>query len=513
MKLSPPQGRKGKVLIAVAIVAALAAFTILLPKLGDSAQHLIESLANSLGKWAYLLVGFLAMAETAAALGFIAPGEFAVIIGGVLAGEGTLNIVLLIGIVWVAIVIGDTIGFFIGHKLGRSFVDRHSDRFPRTAGHFSRVEQFFRDHGGKSIFLGRWIGFARPLMPFTAGTSGMSYRRFLPYDILGAGTWGTTFCLLGYIFWRNFSDVTRLAGRGALALGILVIAIVFGVRAVRTLRDPEQRAKWKAWIELQAERPLLRPFASVARWLWRVVLHPLWVIVGPPLRFTWKRLTPGELGIELTTLVAIAAVASYTIFLQINLLDHETLLAGDQAALDIARDIQNGFLTALARSVTLFGSTAAIVLVVAGTAGFLLARKRRVEAIMLISAAIITEISVQAIKHGVGRARPDDAIVHAGGLGYPSGHAALSITYLAIGVLFARSAQRAGTRIAWIVGGILAAVAIGLSRSYLRVHYLSDVGGGWATGLTVFSLCGAVALIVDYLLRPDLKQAPRGSVG
>ena len=215
----------------------------------------------------------------------------------------------MIGIVWVAIVIGDTIGFFIGRKLGVAFVERHAERFPTARRHFGRVEQFFRDHGGKSIFLGRWIGFARPLMPFTAGTSGMSYRRFLPYDILGAGTWGTTFCLLGYIFWRNFSDVTRLAGRGALALGLLILAIVFGVRAVRALRDPVERARWKAAIERQAAAPAAAPVrVRGAIWLWRVVLKPLWVIVGPPLRFTWKRLTPGELGIELTTLLAIAAV-------------------------------------------------------------------------------------------------------------------------------------------------------------------------------------------------------------
>lgn len=513
MKPSMPEGRRGKVLIAIAILVALAAFTFLLPKVASSLEHLIETLADSLGKWAYLLVGFLAMAETAAALGFIAPGEFAVIIGGVLAGEGTLNIVLLIGIVWIAIVIGDTIGFFIGRKLGVAFVERHEQRFPTARKHFGRVEQFFRDHGGKSIFLGRWIGFARPLMPFTAGTSGMPYRRFLPYDILGAGTWGTTFCLLGFIFWRNFSDVTRLAGRGALALGLLILAIVFGMRALRTLRDPVKRERWKQRIEREAQRPLLRPFAFVATWLWRVVLKPLWAIVGPPLRFAWKRVTPGELGIELTTLVAIAAMAAYTVFLQINLLDHETLLFGDKTALDVSHDIQNGLLTAVNRAVSLLGSTGTIVLVVIGTCGFLLGQRRRIEAAMLLIASILTEITVQAIKHGVERARPSDAIVHAGGYAYPSGHAALSIVFLAIAVLFARSAESPGARIAWIVSGIVTAAAIGLSRVYLRVHYFTDVVGGWATGLAVFSLCGAVALVVDYVLRPDLKEAPRSSVG
>ena len=83
-------------------------------------ERLITDLGHSLGHWAYLLVAFCAMAETAAFAGFIAPGEFAVIFGGVLAGEGTLNVVLLIGVVWISCVIGDSIGFYLGRRLGRA---------------------------------------------------------------------------------------------------------------------------------------------------------------------------------------------------------------------------------------------------------------------------------------------------------------------------------------------------------------------------------------------------------
>ena len=91
-------------------------------------QNLIENLANGLGQWAYLLIAFMAAAETAAFLGFIAPGEFAIIFGGVLAGEGTLSIQLLIGIVWASVLIGDGIGFLLGRRLGRDFVVRHGPR-------------------------------------------------------------------------------------------------------------------------------------------------------------------------------------------------------------------------------------------------------------------------------------------------------------------------------------------------------------------------------------------------
>jgi len=501
--------RKGQVLLAIVALGVLVAIALLAPKLASTVEHLIQELAKSLGQWAYLLVGFLAMAETAAFLGFIAPGEFAIIIGGVLAGEGSLSIQVLIGVVWVSIVIGDSIGFLIGRKLGRGFIERNAERFPWALKHFGRVEQFFRDHGGKSIFLGRWIGFARPLMPFTAGTSGMPYRRFLPYDILGAGTWGTFFCLVGYIFWRNFDEVTKLASRGALALGVIVFTIAGIVLLIRRLRDPATRARWKLWIDRQAERPLLRPPAAVARLFYRVFVNPIWHVARPWVRFTIKRLTPGELGIELTTLLAIAAVCGYIIFLQIDLLNEDPLIRGDMTAIDISQEIQHSALTWLARSVSLLGAFLFVTLLVIGVTGYLLGQKRRVEAVMLVSAFFVTEIATHIIKVAEGRDRPEGALVDAAGGSYPSGHASLSVTYVAIGVLLARSASNASRRIAWIVAGFAIGFLIGSSRVYLRVHYLSDVVGGWALGFLVFSLFGAIALIVDYLVRNGAQSMPR----
>ena len=97
-------------------------------------EHLIQDFAHQLGHWAYLFVAFMAAAETAAFLGFIAPGEFTIILGGVLAGEGTLSIQLLIGIVWVSIVIGDSIGFLIGHRYGRDFAGQARPQGPAQRG-------------------------------------------------------------------------------------------------------------------------------------------------------------------------------------------------------------------------------------------------------------------------------------------------------------------------------------------------------------------------------------------
>ena len=142
-------------------------------------EHLIEDLAKSLGGWAYLLVGGLALAETAAFLGFIAPGEFAVILGGVLAGEGELSIELLIGIVWACAVAGDSIGFMLGHRLGREFALKYGPRVRLTEDRVRRGRGVLRqarrqdDHPGPVARLraaadalhGRQLGHALPALP------------------------------------------------------------------------------------------------------------------------------------------------------------------------------------------------------------------------------------------------------------------------------------------------------------------------------------------------------------
>src|SRR6185312_6003876 len=120
-----------------------------------------------------------------------------------------------------------------------------------------------------------------------------------------------------------------------------------------------------AWVERQSRKPMLRPFAAVGRalWiallrpLWRFVLRPAWLVIAPPIRFTIARLTPGELGIEFTTLLAVAAVSIYTIVLQVNLIETgDPLIAGDRWAWDLARDMEMGALTALAKVLSFLGS-------------------------------------------------------------------------------------------------------------------------------------------------------------
>jgi membrane protein DedA with SNARE-associated domain/membrane-associated phospholipid phosphatase len=480
-------------------------------------EDLIEDLGRSLGQWSYLLVAFMAFAETAAFIGFVAPGEVTVIFGGVLAGQGSLSIVLLIGIVWTAAVLGDTVGFMLGRRLGRNFVLKYGHYVRLSEERLVRVEAYFNRHGGKTILAGRWIGFVRPLMPFTAGASGMPYRRFLPFDVVSAGAWSAAFCLLGFIFWRSFHTLTKVVGRGALALSILAAVVVGAVILYRRLRDPTEREKLAEWFRQQGRRPLLRPLAFVLARIWRLVLRPvwrfalapLWRVLHPPLRFLVNRVTPGELGIQFTSLLAIGAVTGYVFALYTNLVVERMpdALPGDRTAIDAARDMNGGLLTSLAKLVTFLGTTGFIAAGVAIAALVLVRRRHMLDAVTLALAFVAVRVGVQITKVAVDRPRPPDPLVDVSGSSFPSAHAANAVAYLALAVVVARHLRLATLRVAIVVAAAVLAAAVGLSRVYLRVHYLSDVTAGSALSLAIFSIAGCVALVISFLRKNEHAKA------
>lgn len=453
-------------------------------------QKGIEDLANALGKWTYALVGFMAFAETGAFIGLVAPGEFTILLGGVIAGQGTINIFVLIGIVWACTLSGDSVSFFLGRRLGRNFLMRHGPRFRITPERLAQVDKHFERRGGSTVLVGRFIGFVRPIAPFIAGTSGMRYRRFLPYSVLGTGIWGPGLCVLGYIFYRSFDKVTAIAGRATLVFTALV-AIGVGVWYLRKrLRDPEERAKLMAWLERQGERPLLRPVAAVVR--------PVARFAGPRLRFLAERLTPGELGLEFTSVLAVAAVGFYAfVAYTVTFAGDPTLLTpADSSLLKLADRTRSDGVLDVVKVYTNLGSLPVVGAFVLISVIALAMRQRPVELAGLLIGFLVLIAAVHATKAGVDRPRPPGQLVDTVGSSFPSGHSAYASAYVAIAVIAWRMFRGFARRALLILGAVLVAASIGMSRIYLRAHYWSDVAGGWALGFGIFALCAMVALIV-----------------
>ncbi len=224
-------------ILAAALLAIYGSGVVHLP----DPEHAIRSIGPRLRNWTYLLVAALAFLESGAFIGLVAPGEFAVVFGGFVAGQGVIDPFLLAFVVATAALAGDLVSFVIGRRLGRGFIERHGPRVGLDRGRLTALEGFYERHGGKTIVLGRFVGFARALSPFVAGASRMPFLRFLAFDLPAAAIWSATFVLIGFVFWESFDTVLRVARRGNLALSGVVLALAGGFLLVRRLRSPERR--------------------------------------------------------------------------------------------------------------------------------------------------------------------------------------------------------------------------------------------------------------------------------
>jgi undecaprenyl-diphosphatase len=454
-------------------------------------KKLVEDAGNKLGNWTYLVVGVMAFFETGAFVGLIAPGETFLIFGGVVAGQGTISLVALIGIVWACAVLGDLASFYAGRRLGRAFLVKHGPKVSITEERLHTVEAFFDRHGGKAIFLGRFVGVVRAVNPFLAGSSGMPLRRFLPYDVVGAGAWATMLLVLGYVFWQSFDRVLHYAQQGTLALGTTIVVLVVVIWLVRHLRVEENRRRAAAWIDEQLERPVLRPLA--------VVVRPLWRWSRRPRQFFWNRVTPGDLGLELTTLLAFVAVGAFVFAADAITLNTQDLITGDRTAFDWASRIRAGWLDSTAKALTHLGSLAVVGAAMVLTVLMLLARRRVIEAAALTSGLVLTWAAVHIAKAAIDRPRPSGSLVDTAGQAYPSGHAAYAIAWIAIAVVLSRTVPGLARMTVVVVAATAVAVLVGLTRIYLRAHYLSDVMGGAGLAAAIFGVCGMIGLFVAYV--------------
>jgi membrane protein DedA with SNARE-associated domain/membrane-associated phospholipid phosphatase len=470
------------VLIVILLGVAYALFGDELPEI--DAEQILNDLADGLGQWTYLVVSVLAFLETGAFVGLVFPGETAVIIAGAIAGQGETSIVITIALVWFSAWAGDSVSFYIGTRLGREFILRHGPRVKITHERFAQVEDYFSRHGGKTILVGRFLGLVRALAPFIAGSSGMRYRAFLPYSVLGTGLWAATFSLLGYFLAENIHLAEDIAGRGIFVFGTLVVLVVGTIVAVRYLRVPENRVHLVERMEAnRAGRPLV---AAGRR-------------VKPQALFVWRRLTPGNLGLEFTTAMAVLAVALFIVVgYGVIVGDDPGPTPGDEKAFEIADDLQSDWFTDVNKAVTKLGSTTVTLAVGFVAALFLGLRRRWPELAVLAVGLLIAHLAVPVLKEALDRPRPPDGLIDAGGDAWPSGHAAYAIIYpwLALTVTSRLRTRRLTHGTALVVAAILLAAAIALSRVYLRVHYLSDVNSGAALGVAAFAACAAVALVV-----------------
>lgn len=159
--------------------------------------HLGE-LISSYGTLTYVILFVIVFVETGLVVMPFLPGDSLLFAGGAFAALGSLNIFILLVVLMVAAVVGDTVNYWIGHFFGQKLIA--NPRIPINKEHIEQTEKFFEKHGGKTIILARFVPIVRTFAPFVAGVGKMHYGNFISYNVIGGVVWVLLFTLAGFFF-------------------------------------------------------------------------------------------------------------------------------------------------------------------------------------------------------------------------------------------------------------------------------------------------------------------------
>jgi membrane-associated protein len=196
--------------------------------------HITHALLGLHGPVIYGVVAALVFAEAALFFGFVFPGETAIVVAGVLASQHRVSLPILLVVIVLSAVVGDSVGYEIGRRYGDRLLrlrllHKHRPKVDKAHG-------LLRRRGAFAVFLGRFTALLRALMPALAGSAKMPYGKFLIFNALGGIGWGIGFTLGGFLAGTAFEQVAQWAGR-VLAIAVAVVAVAaFIVWSVRRKR-------------------------------------------------------------------------------------------------------------------------------------------------------------------------------------------------------------------------------------------------------------------------------------
>lgn len=431
-----------------------------------------SSVAHLVASYGYLFLFLLVGVES---LGVPLPGETALVSAAAIAATGRLNIAFVIAAAAAGAIVGDNAGYWIGRKGGIALVRRYGRHVGLDEKELDRAHRFFGRHGAKTVFLARFVALLRSWAAALAGVSRMPYGTFTTWNALGGVVWASLFGALGYAFGRNLPRLEHYAGRVTLALVLLVALGIALTLGVRWFRENETRIG-----------------NAVSARRQRLASSPLFLRVRARHPRTWSflvaRLAPGGyLGLHLT-IGFILSLGALWLFGGVteDVIHHDPLTAVDLRVASWFRLHAGAVGDTVAVAVTAVGSPVAMA-VLAVLVGVVLAHRRRWVVLSgWLAANAGGALLDWALKRVIHRPRPTgaSAFLYGTSFSFPSAHAMGSLigygmlAYLLIA--FWPPARRHATAV--ITTALLLILAIGFSRLYLAVHFLSDVIGGYAAG-------------------------------
>lgn len=392
----------------------------------------LVGLIGRMGQWGYLAIFAGALLESAAMIGVFVPGEALVLAAGFFAAQGALDLDALIVTVALGATLGDSLGYELGRRWGRDALVQYGGRLGVTQARLERVDAFFTRRGGSSVFLGRFVGFARALVPFLAGSSRMPYRRFLAYNVAGAMLWSIAIVLLGYFVGASWHAVEAWIGRiTAILLALVGLGLLFRFRT------------------------------------------------------KLRGVVPWDIAVVVTAICVFGAITEDVVTKDpLTVLDLQVSQWWELHRIPALTPTVIGF-TSIHNPLPLTGLTLVIGIFL------LLQRELRWFATLVVTVGGGSLVNY-IFKHAIQRARPSGEgvglIFHT--FSFPSGHVSgATLIYGFLAAYVVAHVQSAAARFLAVGAALAVVLLVALSRMYVGAHFLSDVLAAFTESLAWLSLC------------------------
>jgi membrane-associated protein len=182
----------------------------------------LVTVAGQYGPWIYALLFVVIFAETGLVVFPFLPGDSILFIAGTIVATAGLSVHLLVVLLIVAAILGDSVNYAVGHYIGPRIYDKPDSRWFKQA-HLRKTQAFYDRFGGVTIIIGRFIPIIRTFAPFLAGVAGMTYRRFLSYNVVGGVLWIGLLVYAGYLF-GNIPWVKQ--NLSLIVIGIVIVSLI-----------------------------------------------------------------------------------------------------------------------------------------------------------------------------------------------------------------------------------------------------------------------------------------------
>lgn len=444
-----------------------------------------------LGVFGYWLVLLVSLLESLAFVGVIVPGSLLVITAGFLSAHGYFDIGDLIWFAAIGAILGDGISYYLGTKGTRFF--RNENKILKL-NHLDRGKGFFKKHGNKSVFLGRFIGPVRPIIPFVAGLSKMDKKSFIFWNVISAFLWAAANLFLGYFFGGAAKSIEAWSTRAGVFMLFLFLILLF------------------IWLIIKKSSRFFEFAKSVALSIKEAILknedvreliknHPIFF------GFARQRLNIRKFsGLPLTLLViAFLYISSILFGVAKNIITSGPIIAADVRVENLLYAFRDFELVKIFTWITVLAKWQIIISFAATISLTLWLWKRKSYIIPLWVTIVGSGLSNMIGKIAFHRERPEVALYAENTFSFPSGHSTIAVAFFGFIIyILLRHARKWEYKINIFFGGLAIILAVGLSRLYLGVHFLSDVWGGYLLGL----LWLVVGIVISEWLNSLGKPAP-----